>query len=205
MAPGARPSPGPGRAPRLIANPWARVPIGSGTCRPRPLTCPAARPPSGRLAASPGPPPAELSRTTWWGLFGKRGRLRSRWDDKESFLLPVPASPLFYFGGGGGEKGWKDADMGKTNSPSTPSGLCSSKEGLHRGVSPCRLWAKPAGVGHGESHPPPWLERSTVGVGYRAQSSLSKGQSRLTAPPQTSARHSPGAQGDPEPSRGTQL
>lgn len=37
----------------------------------------------------------------------------------------------------------------KTNSPSTPSGLCSSKEGLYRGVSPCRLWANPAGVGHG--------------------------------------------------------
>ena len=44
--------------------------------------------------------------------------------------LKVPVMPLFYFGGGGREKGWKDADMRKTNSPSTPSGLCSSKEGV---------------------------------------------------------------------------
>lgn len=117
MARGARPSPGPGRAPRLIANPWARVPIGSGTCRPRPLTCPAARPPSGRLAASPVPPPAELSRTTWWGLFGKRGRLRSRWDDKESFLPASARHPPFLFWWGRGREGLERCGYGKNQQP----------------------------------------------------------------------------------------
>lgn len=115
--PGARPSPGPGPAPRLIANPWARVPIGSGTCRPRPLTCPAARPPSRRLAASPGPPPAELSRTTWWGLFGKRGRLRSRWDDTESFLPDSARHPPFLFWWGKGREGLERCGYGKNQQP----------------------------------------------------------------------------------------
>lgn len=117
MAPGARPSPGPGRAPRLIANPWARVPIGSGTCRPRPLTCPAARPPSGRLAASPGPPPAELPRTTWWGLFGKRGRLRSRGTIRNHSYCQCLPAPFFILVGEGERRAGKMRIWEKPTAP----------------------------------------------------------------------------------------
>lgn len=130
-APGRAPTQSPGgRAQRLIANPLGSGSHGLGHLPPRGCS----RAPQlarRRLASSPRPPPAKLPGQRG----GEWGRLRSRLSrrDHNESLLPASAWHPFFFSffvGVGGEKGWKDADVEKGRSPSTPSGLCSNKEGV---------------------------------------------------------------------------
>lgn len=119
-AAGGLPSPEPcARAQRLIANPlgsgshWLGHPPPHRRSRVPQLASP-------RPASSPGPPPAKLPRQRGnrVGMDFCKGVGSDRAGDPTEALLPASAwHPIF--GGGGVMWGWKDADVGKPNSPST--------------------------------------------------------------------------------------
>lgn len=104
--------------------------MGSGTCRPAAAHVLRSSPAGGLPLARDPHPPSYPDNVV--GSGEGSGHACHAGTIMNHSYLPVPGILFFFsfFVGVGGEKGWKDADVEKGRSPSTPSGLCSNKEGV---------------------------------------------------------------------------